>query len=142
MKPLVFAFLSAIVWSTAPLIFKIGLKGSVPPIVGIFIHNLTATIFALFFILVTRESLVHPARDLAVISLGGFISGFLGLLLYYKAIKLGDVSLVAPVVASSPLWASLLAFAFLGEPFSLLRLVGAILVVAGVILITISSKLQ
>jgi len=51
---------------------------------------------------------------MAVISFGGFISGFLGLLLYYKAIKLGDVSLVAPVVASSPLWASLLAFAFLG----------------------------
>ncbi len=142
MKALVFAFLSAIVWSTAPLIFKIGLKGGVPPIVGIFIHNLTATIFALIFILLTRESMSYPARDLAVISFGGFVSGFLGLLLYYKAIKLGDVSLVAPVVASSPLWASLLAFAFLGEPFSLLRLTGAILVVAGVILITLSSELQ
>ncbi len=138
MKEVIFALLSAIVWGTAPLIFKIGLKGEVPPLVGIFYHNLTAALFAFVSIILIRESLIYPARDLFIVSFGGFISGFLGLLLYYKAIKVGEVSVVAPIVASSPLWASLLAFLLLGESFSLLKLLGTVLVVLGVILITVS----
>ncbi len=139
MKEVIFALLSAIVWGTAPLIFKIGLKGEVPPLVGIFYHNLTAAVFALVSILLIRESLSYPLRDLLIVSFGGFVSGFLGLLLYYKAIKVGEVSVVAPIVASSPLWASLLAFLLLGESFSLLKLLGTVLVVLGVILITLSK---
>jgi len=137
-KAVMFALLSALVWGTAPLIFKLGLRGEVPPIVGIFFHNLTAAIFALFSILIFKESLNYPFRDILIISFGGFVSGFLGLLLYYKAIKVGDVSVVAPIVASSPLWASLFAFLLLGENFSFLKLLGAILVFSGVALISVS----
>ncbi|MDQ7082913.1 MAG: EamA family transporter [Aquificota bacterium] len=138
MKAVVFALLSALVWGTAPLIFKIGLRGEIPPLVGIFFHNLTASLFALLFMLLLREGFSYPLRDIAVISFGGFVSGFLGLLLYYKAIKVGEVSVVAPIVASSPLWASLFAFMLLGESFTLQKFVGTLLVVLGVILITIS----
>jgi len=137
-KAVVFAILSALVWGTAPLIFKLGLRGEIPPLVGIFFHNLTAALFALLSILILREGFSYPLRDIAVISFGGFVSGFLGLLLYYKAIKVGEVSVVAPIVASSPLWASLFAFMLLGESFTLYKLVGTLLVVFGVILITIS----
>ncbi len=138
MKAVLFALLSALVWGTAPLIFKVGLRGEVPPLVGIFYHNLTAALFALVSILLVRESLSYPTRDIIIVSFGGFVSGFLGLLLYYKAIKVGEVSVVAPIVASSPLWASLLAFILLGEAFSFMKLLGTILVVLGVILITTS----
>jgi len=137
-KEVLFAVLSALVWGTAPLVFKLGLRGEVPPLVGIFYHNLTATVCALLFLVLTRGSINYPLRDVAIISFGGFVSGFLGLLLYYKAIKVGDVSVVAPIAASSPLWASLFAFLLLGETFSLLKLLGAILVVVGVIFITVS----
>ncbi len=142
MKAVIFAILSALVWSTAPIIFKIGLKGSVPPLVGIFFHNLTATLFALIVLTAMRESFNYPLRDILIICTGGFISGFLGLLLYYKAIKEGEVSVVAPIVASSPLWASLLAFLLLGESFSVIKVVGALLVVSGVIMLTISGNIQ
>ena len=139
MKAIIYALLSAFVWGTAPLIFKLGLKGNVPSIVGIFFHNLTAALVALLSILIVKESLNYPHRDLALISFGGFVSGFLGLWLYYQAIKYGQVSVVAPIVASSPLWSSLLAFAFLGESLSLQKLIGTLLVVAGVILLTTSQ---
>jgi transporter family protein len=139
MKAVIFALLSALVWGTAPLIFKLGLRGEMPPLVGIFFHNLTAAFFALVFMLLLKESFSHPIRDIAVISFGGFVSGFLGLLLYYKAIKVGEVSVVAPIVASSPLWASLFAFILLGESLTLLKLVGTVLVVVGVALITLSQ---
>ncbi|RLJ70656.1 transporter family protein [Hydrogenivirga caldilitoris] len=138
MKAVIFALLSALVWGTAPLIFKLGLRGDVPPLVGIFFHNLTASIFALVSMLILKEGFSYPLRDITIISFGGFVSGFLGLLLYYKAIKLGDVSVVAPIVASSPLWASLFAFVLLGEHFTPMKLVGTILVVTGVVLITLS----
>lgn len=142
MKAVIFAILSALVWSTAPIIFKVGLKGSVPPLVGIFFHNLTATLFALAALMAVRESLNYPTRDILIICTGGFISGFLGLLLYYKAIKVGEVSVVAPIVASSPLWASLLAFLLLGESFSLMKVAGALLVVSGVIMLTLAGDIQ
>lgn len=138
MKAVWFAILSALVWGTAPLIFKLGLRGEIPPLAGIFFHNLTATIVALLSMLLVRESFIYPLRDVLIVCIGGFISGFLGLLLYYKAIKTGDVSVVAPIAASSPLWASLFAFALLGESFSLYKLAGTILIVVGVILITLS----
>ncbi|MDQ7038094.1 MAG: DMT family transporter [Aquificota bacterium] len=138
MKEVLIALLSAIVWGTAPLIFKIGLKGEISPLAGIFFHNLTASVVALITMVIIRESFSYPLRDVAIISFGGFVSGFLGLLLYYKAIKIGEVSVVAPIVASSPLWASVFAVLILGESFSLLKFAGAVLVVVGVILITIS----
>jgi transporter family protein len=141
-KAVLFALLSAIIWSTAPLIFKFGLRGEVTPLAGIFIHNLTASIFALLMLILTKESLSYPLRDLVTISIGGFVSGFLGLLFYYKAIKAGEVSVVAPIVASSPLWASVLAFLILGESFTFYKIVGALLVVTGVALIMMSSELQ
>ncbi len=139
MKAVLFALLSAIVWGTAPLIFKLGLRGDIPPLVGIFFHNLTAMVFALLSLIVLRENLQYPLKDIALISIGGFISGFLGLLLYYKAIKAGEVSIVAPIAASSPLWASLFAFLLLGESFSFSKIIGTILVVSGVILLSISK---
>jgi len=137
-KAVVFALLSALVWGTAPLIFKLGLRGEIPPLAGIFFHNLTAALFALLSMLVLRESFSYPWRDIAIVSFGGFVSGFLGLLLYYKAIKVGDVSVVAPIVASSPLWASLFAFILLGETFTFQKFIGTLLVVSGVALITLS----
>ncbi len=139
MNAIVWATLSAIVWGTAPVIFKLGLKGQIPPLVGIFYHNLTATVFALVSVLSLRENLSFPLRDILIVCTGGFISGFLGLLLYYKAIKVGDVSVVAPVVASSPLWASLFAMVFLGEHLSPLKLTGTIFVIVGVALITVAK---
>ncbi len=139
MKAVIFALLSALVWGTAPVIFKLGLRGEVPPLVGILFHNLTAFLVALLTVAVLRENLSYPLRDIAVISFGGFISGFLGLLLYYKAIKVGEVSVVAPIAASSPLWASLFAFLLLGEQLTLQRFLGAVLVAVGVALITLSK---
>ncbi len=142
MKAVVYAILSALVWGTAPLIFKLGLKGTVPSIVGIFFHNLTAATVAFLSILLVRESFNYPVKDIALISFGGLVSGFLGLLLYYQAIKYGQVSVVAPIVASSPLWSSLLAFLILGENFSVYKLIGTVLVVVGVILLTASESLE
>ncbi len=139
MKEIIFALLSAIVWGTAPLLFKLGLRGSIPPLAGILIHNATATLFALIAILLTRNSFSYPLKDVLIVSFGGFVSGFIGLLLYYKALKIGDVSIVAPIAASSPLWASLFAFLFLGESINAYKITGSLLIFAGITLLSLSK---
>lgn len=139
LKAIFWAILSALVWGSAPVLFKLGLKGEVSPLVGIFIHNLTATLFAFLFVVLLREDVFnYPLKELAFVALGGFVSGFLGLLVYYKAIKVGKVSIVAPIAASSPLFSTLLAVAFLGENLTLSKLAGSILVIVGIVLLSYS----
>ncbi|NPA33144.1 MAG: EamA family transporter [Aquificae bacterium] len=139
LKAVFFALLSAFIWGSAPVLFKLGLRGDVPPLVGIFIHNLTATLFALLGVLILRENpFAYPLKQILTIALGGFVSGFLGLLVYYKALKFGQVSVVAPIASTSPLFSSLLAVLVLGESFSLMKLTGTLLIIAGVVILTTS----
>ncbi len=139
MKEVIFALLSAMVWGTAPILFKLGLKGSIPPLVGILLHNATATLFAFSALFIAKNPLSYPLKEIFIVCLGGFISGFVGLLLYYKAIKIGEISIVAPIAASSPLWASIFAFILLGETFNVYKILGSILIFAGITLLYISK---
>ncbi|MFN3947752.1 MAG: EamA family transporter [Aquificaceae bacterium] len=139
MKSVIFALLASLTWGIAPVIFKLGLRGEVPPITALVFHNFSAFLFALFFVM-TFEGFRgnYPIKDIVLIALGGIMSGFLGLFFFFKAVKEGQVSVVAPLASTSPLWGSLIAFLFLGEPFSWLRFAGILLVVCGIILISLS----
>ncbi|MCW3992115.1 MAG: EamA family transporter, partial [Candidatus Bathyarchaeota archaeon] len=70
------------------------------------------------------------------------VSG-LALTLYFiflgKAYELGDLSVVYPIVRSSPLFVTLLAMAFLGEEVSPWGGVGILLIVLGVYMIHLRS---
>ncbi|MFN3976773.1 MAG: EamA family transporter [Aquificaceae bacterium] len=140
MKSLVFALLASLTWGVAPIFFKLGLKGGLPPTVALVFHNLSAFLLALVIVVATAGiKMDFSIRDLAFIALGGVMSGFLGLFFFFKAVKEGHVSVVAPIASTSPLWGSIAAFLFLGEPFSWLRLFGILLVVWGIVLISLSS---
>ncbi len=140
MKSVIFALLASLTWGIAPVLFKLGLKGEVPPITALVFHNFSAFLLALFFVIYFDGfRLNYPLKDITLIALGGVMSGFLGLFFFFKAVKEGQVSIVAPLASTSPLWGSLVAFLFLGEPFSWLRFFGIFLVVCGIILISLSS---
>ncbi|NPB07676.1 MAG: EamA family transporter [Aquificae bacterium] len=139
-KAILWALLTALIWGSAPVLFKLGLRGDISPLSGIFVHNLTATLFSLLFLILLRENpLVYPVKDIVAVAFGGFVSGFLGLLVYYRAVKEGDVSLVAPIASTAPLVSSLLAVLLLGESMNLLKLTGTVLIVAGAILLTLGK---
>ena len=141
LKAILWAILAALVWGSAPVFFKLGLKGEISPLSGIFFHNLTATIFALLTLLILKENpLSYTFKEIFFVSLGGFVSGFLGLLVYYKAVKAGEVSIVAPIASSSPLFSTLLAVLILGEEFTVKKFVGTILIVLGIILVSYSKS--
>jgi len=138
-KAVFWALLAAFIWGTAPIFFKLGMRGEMPTLAGIFVHNLTATSLALIGLILIRENpFVYPLKEILSVALGGILGGFLGLWVYYKAVKVGNVSVVAPVAASSPLFSALLAHFILGESLSLQKLVGALLIVLGVALVSTS----
>jgi transporter family protein len=59
--------------------------------------------------------------------------------LYFRSMDLAGVSWAMPVASVNPLWAVLLAAVFLDEPLSWTLLLGALLVIAGVVLVSRSS---
>jgi len=139
-KAVLYALLTALIWGSAPILFKLGLRGELSPLSGIFVHNASAALVAFFFLLLLRENpFSYPLKELLAVALGGVVSGFLGLLTYYKAVKLGEVSLVAPLTSTAPLFSFLLSVLLLGESFTLLKLAGTLLIVSGAVLLTLGK---
>ena len=70
-----------------------------------------------------------------LIAAGGVFGGLVGLFIYFWALKQDLASTIVPVAGTYPLVAAILGILFLGESFSLQRLLGALFVVLGVFLV-------
>ena len=66
------------------------------------------------------------------IQFGGVIAGFLGMLLYYIAIRKGELSLIMPLAFTSPFWGTLLALLWKVETLTNQRLIGMVLILYGI----------
>ena len=137
MNAVLWAALAACIWGIAPLIEKLGLSGT-PPVIGVFARSLGVVAAVLIF-----GALWSPWKALGEVSLrsflllafGGFLASFVGQMAFYQALKHGPISQVTPVSGTYPLIAALLGWVILREPFTALRAIGVLLVVAGVSLL-------
>jgi transporter family protein len=77
-----------------------------------------------------------PLRSLAFLVLSGLATG-LSWMCYYRALQTGPASLVAPIDKLSLPIAVLLAFFFLGETMSQRQWTGAVLMVAGALIVAL-----
>ncbi|AFK22627.1 EamA family transporter [Pyrococcus sp. ST04] len=128
-----YALLSAFFASLVPIFGKLGLKNTSPE-VGSAIRALIMTIF-LFAVSVGRKNITTPpTRELIFLTLSG-LAGALSWFFYFKAIKLGKVSIVAPIDRMSVALAVLLAWIFLGEEITVRSVIGVLLIITGVILL-------
>lgn len=57
-------------------------------------------------------------------------------ILFLYVLKSAPLSIAYPIIATSYIWVSLLAAAFLGEPFPVYKWSGVFLIIAGIIIIT------
>jgi len=57
-------------------------------------------------------------------------------ILFLYVLKSAPLSLAYPIIATSYIWVSLLAWAFLGEPFPIYKWLGVFLIIAGITVIT------
>lgn len=132
-----YAILACLLWGVAPIIEKVGLRGF-HPILAVFIRSIAISIALTFYFLFHRGILEAPQpsfKDILLIVIGGILAGMLGQIFYFKSLKYWEASRAVPIAGSYPLIAFFLSVLLLGEPITLIKFVGAILVVAGIILL-------
>lgn len=131
------ALFGMVCWGIAPIFAKIALK-NIDPLSGLVLRTIFAASvvsgWVLFSGSFTKVSSI-PVQSWFMIAIEALLATLVGDLAYYAAIKKGDVSLVTIIMSSSPLITILFAVFFLGEHITFIRLIGAGLVVAGIILI-------
>lgn len=79
----------------------------------------------------------EPATLMKVILGSGLVAGAGGMICFYLALNLGEVSRIKPVAFSvAPATAVILGWLILREPMSLQKAMGVMLILAGVVLLT------
>lgn len=135
MKAYLFALAGAVLWGLAPILGKLGLV-SIEPTLALSIRTFFISLILLLWFLATGQwhNLTGlPSKSLLYLVGEGLLASLLGHLAYYYALKYGEASRVAPVMASYPLLTVFLAVLLLGEKFSWYKLTGALLILGGVI---------
>src|SRR4051795_8581051 len=133
---LVWALLSAVFAAATAILAKIGLEG---------IDSDYATLVRTTVILVVLAALVYgtgkwqspasmPGRALVFLTLSGLATGA-SWVCYFRALKVGEASRVAPIDKLSLLLVAVFAFLFLGERPSMREWLGILMVGAGVLVL-------
>jgi len=151
------ALLTGICWGIGSFFGKRGMKkASITPFVGITLRTATSSIILLVTIFSFGPSLLdsHLLTELhwiltnkleqffLILLFEGILAGFLGMLLYYIAIKKGELSLVMPLAFTSPFWGTFLSLVWGIEIFTIQRLVGMFFILTGIIFTTAPALTQ
>ena len=137
-----FALISALLWGVASVLLTVGAKRiHVVPL-----NLIRCTVSTAFFLALLP--LFGGLEALAAIPPGTWpwlVVSVLGLLvvgdtLYFRSMDLAGVSWAMPVASINTLWAVFLASFFVGEPLTWPLLLGALLVIAGIVLVSRSSE--
>ena len=118
------------------VIAKKGLEG-ISGDLGLTVRTIFVFVFTLIF-----AFFVVPQKDWSLLKMpnwiwlaGSAVATTLSWIFYYKAVKFGEVSTVALIDKGSVLVAVLLAFLLLHEAVTLPKMIGAGLIVAGLLVI-------
>ena len=132
----IYALLSAVFAALTAIFAKVGIKG-VDTDLATAIRTVVILILAwgiAFFRGSTSTIHTLTRHSLLFLVLSGIATG-LSWIFYFKALQLGKVSLVAPVDKASVAIAIILSIIFLGETLTLKMAIGAIMIIAGTIIL-------
>jgi uncharacterized membrane protein len=134
----VLALLSALLWAMASVLLTVGAKRlHVLPLNMIRCAVSTAFFWVLLPFYGGWQALAAiPAKAWIWLVVSVLALLVVGDTLYFRSMDLAGVSWAMPVASINPLWAVLLASLFLDEPLTWALLAGALLVVAGVTLLS------
>ncbi|MCL6560461.1 MAG: EamA family transporter [Firmicutes bacterium] len=133
------AFFAMLCWGLAPLFGKLGL---------LYMHSITAlsirtliaaTLILSWQIVFGQPQYFHaiPLKSLIFIGVEALLATLVGDLAYFMALKRGNINQVTLIMSSSPLVTMLAAYVFLGERATVLQIIGAVLIVSGLVLVGI-----
>ena len=133
----IFLLITILCWGTTPILEKLGLK-DLDVFTGLFIRS--AAVFFILLIAFIASGKINslskvPAKTIVIFSVTGILAGLVGMWTYFKVLKISPSSKIVPLAATYPLVAAILGVYILKEEFSWLRIVGTILIVAGILLV-------
>lgn len=133
----ILAMIAAISWGIGPLFAKAGLAKT-GPLVGLSIRTFVAAAVLLAAGLWTGEIgriRELDGRSIALLAAEGLTASLAGHFAYFYALKLGQASQIAPVTAAFPIVTVALAAVIFGEPLTVGKVVGGVLIVLGVFMV-------
>ena len=131
---LLHALLVMICWGTAPIFAKLGLS-KLPPLTALVFRNTFIAIMFLSAIVINgsvKTLVASDMRSVIFILIEASLAGLAGQYFYYKAIKAWEASRVVPIVGAFPLVTFFIAVVVLSEKITLVKVLGALFIVAGV----------
>jgi Predicted membrane protein len=132
----ILAFIGMICWGVAPLFVKLGLR-DIDPLVGLAIRT-AFTIIVISGVMLINGSIFElknvPPKTFLLLAAEALLATLIGDLAYFAAIKRGAVSLVTIIMSSSPLVTIICSVIFLGEQVTSARVIGAALIILGIII--------
>ena len=149
MKAVLFASFAGLLWGIGEIFTKMVLHtGKIGPITAMALRSSVAlpVIWLTWYVVARNGSepsdwMRAGAPTLAKLGLGsGLIAGAGGMIFFYLALHAGDISKVKPIAFTvAPTTAVFLGWLFLGESMSAQKIVGVLLVIAGVLVLTASK---
>ncbi|MAB82668.1 MAG: hypothetical protein CMJ24_04430 [Phycisphaerae bacterium] len=150
MKPILLAIAAGLCWGIGEACTRSVLhEGRVGPMTALLIRALVAlpVIVLAWWLMVKGIGTLDPEpsiREMDLVSWvkvvvgSGLLAGAIGIIFFYVALSVGDLSVVKPVAfAVAPLVAVLLGWLVLGETMDLRKVAAVLLIVAGVVLLSV-----
>ena len=150
MKPILLAIAAGLCWGIGEACTRSVLhEGRVGPMTALLIRALVAlpVIVLAWWLMVKGIGTLDPEpsiREMDLVSWikvvvgSGLLAGAIGIIFFYVALSVGDLSVVKPVAfAVAPLVAVLLGWLVLGESMDLRKVAAVLLIVAGVVLLSV-----
>ncbi|BAS25902.1 transporter [Limnochorda pilosa] len=138
----VVALFGAACWGIAPIFGKLGLR-NVHPADGLAARSLVTLLFMAGWVLLggrARQVCAISCRDWFFLGAEAFLATLAGDLAYYAALKWGAAGQAAVVLAASPLVTVGLSRWILHEEMHAHQVLGALLVVAGLVLLALPHR--
>ncbi len=137
MNAFLWAVLAGCVWGVVPILEKVGLN-RVEPFIGLFYRSLGVVIGIVLlgaFIVKPHEIRSVDIKTALILTLSGFLASYVAQIMFYHALKFGEVSRVVPVAGAFPFIAFILGITILGESLTMIKAAGMLLIISGVYLL-------
>ena len=147
MNAILLAVLAGLCWGVGELFTKSVLHtGKIGPLTAIAVRSTVALpVLWMAYALVMNYARVEPREWIKTDSVlllklvlgSGLVAGAAGMICFYAALNLGEVSRVKPIAFSvAPAIAVILGWLVLGEQMTLQKALAVLLIIAGVVLLT------
>ncbi|MGQ0670046.1 MAG: EamA family transporter [Actinomycetota bacterium] len=135
---MIFGFGAAVSWGVADLLTAV-VGRRMGSFVALVAAQITAALVLAVIFLFVQPAVTATASDLLIVSLSGGVAAF-GYVFVFRALELGPVALVSPIVSSFGAIAVVLALVILKEALPGLALAGAAATLCGVVLATLDPR--